>query len=115
MTNLLEKLKRELELGLPFMEGREKGKIVTEMKYTVKDFGYLKDKKNQTDYVCFITEENKELFYFGGGVVTDTFKKIEGILSKGELESLLSDGLHVVFHEQKSKDGFRTYVTMELV
>ena len=115
MTNLLEKLKKELESGLPFMEGRENGKLVCETPYTIKDFGYLRDKKTQQPYVCFIVDENKEKFFFGGSVLTDTFKKIEGILSEEELQQLLTEGLRVVFHEQKSKDNLRTYIVMELV
>lgn len=115
MSTLLDKLKKELEVGLPFMEGRENAKLVCEMPYTVKDFGYLRDKKNQQQYVCFITEENKDKFFFGGSVVTDTFKKIEGILTEEELQQVLSEGLKVVFHEQKSKDNLRTYIVMELI
>ena len=115
MTNLLKRLKKELETGLPFMEGRENGKITCEMKYTITDFGYLRDKKTQQPYVCFISKENEQKFFFGGSVVTDTFKKIEAILSSEELAQILNEGLQVVFHEQKSKDNLRTYIVMELV
>ena len=115
MTNLLERLKKELESGLPFMEGRKNAKIVCEMKYTITDFGYLRDKKTQQPYVSFIAKENDKNFFFGGSVVTDTFKKIEGILTEDELAEVLAEGLQVVFHEQKSKDNLRTYIVMELV
>lgn len=115
MNELLLKLKKELTNGLPFMEGREKGSLVCDVPFTVNNFGFLKDKNTQQPYVCFTIKEDETKFYFGGGVVTDTFKKIETILSEEELKSLLNDGLHVMFHEQRSKDNMRSYITMELI
>lgn len=115
MNNLLAKLKKELSIGLPFMEGREKGSLVCETPFTVNNFGFLKDKQTQQPYVCFTIKEDDTKFYFGGGVVTDTFKKIESILSDEDLESILNEGLHVMFHEQRSKDNMRSYMTMELI
>lgn len=115
MNELLLRLKKELSNGLPFMEGREKGSLVCEVPFTVNNFGFLKDKQTQEPYVCFTIKEDDTKFYFGGGVVTDTFKKIEGVLSEQELESILNEGLHVMFHEQRSKDNLRAYMVMELI
>lgn len=115
MNELLLRLKKELSNGLPFMEGREKGSLVCEVPFTVNNFGFLKDKKTQEPYVCFTIKEDDTKFYFGGRVVTDTFKKIEAVLSEQELESILIEGLHVMFHEQRSKDNLRAYMVMELI
>lgn len=115
MNNVLAKLKKEISNGLPFMEGREKGSLVCEVEFTVDNFGFLKDKQTQQPYVCFTIKEDDTKFYFGGGVVTDTFKKIESILSEDDIISLLNDGLHVMFHEQRSKDNMRSYTVMELI
>lgn len=115
MNELLLRLKKELSNGLPFMEGREKGSLVCEVPFTVNNFGFLKDKQTQEPYVCFTIKEDDTKFYFGGGVVTDTFKKIEAVLSEQELESILNEGLHVMFHEQRSKDNLRAYMVMELI
>lgn len=115
MNELLLKLKKELTYGLPFMEGREKGTLVYDIPLTVNNFGFLKDKNTHQPYACFTIKEDDTLFFFGGGVVTDTFKKIETILSEEELKTLLNDGLHVMFHEQRSKDNMRSYTIMELI
>lgn len=115
MNNVLAKLKKELTNGLPFMDDRDQGTLACDISLTVNNFGFLKDKNTQKPYVCFTTKEDDTKFYFGGSVVTDIFKKIETILSEEELKSLLNDGLHVMFHEQRSKDNMRTYMTMELI
>lgn len=116
IANILKKVKAELSAGLPFMEGREQGSIVTGHEFTIVEFGFLKDKEeNDREYACFLLKEDEKHFYFGGSVITDNLKKIQGVLSSEELAELMTQGLKVKFTKVLSQDKKREYMSMELV
>lgn len=115
ITEILKKVKAELSAGLPFMEGREKGSIVFDIPLTIEEFDFLTDNEKNEPYVCFLLREDKEHFYFGGGVVTEKLKAIKEILSDEELKTVKEAGLQVTFVKKKSKDKNREYTDMELI
>ena len=116
IQDILMRVKQELSAGLPFMEGREQGAIVTGIEFTVKEFGMLKDKEqNDREYACFLLEEDNEHFFFGGSVITETFQTLQRILSDEELKQLLDAGLRVKFEKKVSTEKNREYMTMDVL
>ena len=108
---LLKAIKDKLELTSPLMEGREKGSTVLNVPMTIIDWDYLTDHKKNEDYVVYIAKEDNENFYFGGGVATDKFKKIDAMGEK-VVASLKTIGIPVIFEEKTSKANNQKYNDM---
>lgn len=111
--SLQELIKKEFQAGLPFMDGREKGSLVTEAEVHITDFGFLKE-ENGEQYVAFNLKEDMEHFYFGGNVITEKMKTVENLLSEEQLEELKREGLKVKFIKKESKNK-RDYMDMEVL
>jgi hypothetical protein len=108
----LIKLAREITAsGLPFMEGKEKGELKEGETYKVKEYGYLESSENGETKQFVVIADDKH-FYFGGSIVTDNFKKLDGALNDGEIKELLTEGIEIKVAKRKSKGG-RTYTTCE--
>ena len=109
MLDLRNRVK-EFEVNLPLMEGREKGDLKSfyEDVVTIRDFGFLKDEK-QEDYVVFVIDEDKDNFYFGGMVLTDQLKKLS---EEGYQEEITKDGLPIRLTDRISK-GKKHYTHVE--
>ena len=108
----------EFKYSLPFMKGRVKGELkkLHGMVSTITDYGFLADEtKGEADetkgeaYVVFIVKERANEFFFGGHVLTDQLTQLE---AEGYRDSILAEGLPVLFDEKKSKNG-RNYTTVE--
>ena len=110
ITSIISKIKNELSGGIPFMEGREKADVTLNTIYTITDYGYLKAEDGE--YIVFVAKENDKNFYFGGSVITNKMKELEMLLSKEELEEILSEGIEVIFNQKVSKNK-RKYTTVE--
>lgn len=109
MKSLKERAK-EFSVRLPFMEGRDKGdlKKLNGIVSTICDFGFLNDENGEA-YVVFITKERAKEFFFGGQVLTD---QLSQLLTEGYYETIVAEGLPVLFGEKKSRNG-RSYTTVE--
>lgn len=103
---------KEFSILLPFMEGREKGDMerIMNTNVTIVDYGFLKDNANdvEKEYVCFVTKEDPQYFYFGGQVLTDNFKTLD---ADGYHDEIVAEGLPVKFEKKKSKNK-REYTTV---
>lgn len=113
MSNLKKSLKeraKEFSNLLPFMEGREKGdlKNLIGKTVTIREYGFMTD-ENQEEYVCFICDEDKKNFYFGGAVLTENMKDLD---SEGYGEEIFNEGLPTLFGKKMSKSK-REYTTIE--
>ena len=98
------------KVGFPFMEGKENGKLEENKIYTVNEFDYMNDEKG--DYIVFTVKEDDKHFYFGGQVLTDTFKKIE-LQYSNILDELLEEGIPFKATKKLSKNK-RQYTAIEL-
>lgn len=92
-----------------FMKGRESGKTadILGKKYTITDYAFLKDDKDE-EYAVFILDEIKDKFFFGGSVITKNLKAF----TDEEKSEIQKEGLPVLFREQKSKTTKRTYTAV---
>ena len=92
-----------------FMKGRESGKMgeILGKKYTIIDYDFLKDDKNE-EYAVFILDEIKDKFFFCGTVLTKNLKTF----TDEEKAEVQKDGLPVLFREQKSKTTKRNYTAV---
>ena len=110
VKELIAKIKEVTYNGLPFMEGKEKGELTMGKVYTITNYGYLTG--DDGDFICFITKEEPQEFYFGGSILTDSFNKLENTFSEDEMATLLNTGIEVVFTKKKSKNK-REYTACE--
>lgn len=102
----LKKLAKEVTAkGLPFMEGRENSELAMGEIVNINEIGYLDSKDGE--YVVFTTKENEECFYYGGSVVTEKIKELENKLSPKDFDTLLEEGLEVVFTSHVSSNKKR--------
>ena len=103
-NELMKKVQGVTNSGLPIMEGRETGDIegILEENVLVNnyEFGMSKD----GEYVAFTIEGNDTEFFFGGSVITETFKKLDAVLSEEEKEEILKQGLDIYIEEVKSEN-----------
>jgi hypothetical protein len=111
--NIQDLIKKEFQAGLPFMDGREKGSLVTEMEVHITDFGFLKEEETGEQYVAFNLKEDDNHFYFGGNIITEKMKTISNLLNDKQLEELQREGLKVIFIKRSSKNK-RDYMDMEV-
>ena len=111
MRKSLRDRAKEFSVQLPFMDGREKGetKELLGQVSTITEYGFLPN-ENGEPYVCFIVEERKGKFYFGGAVLTDRLTQLD---DEGYHEDVVEHGLPVLMTEQKAKKSNRTYTAVE--
>lgn len=114
MMSLKDKAK-SLQNTLPFMEGREKGEMdrIVDTTVTIRDYGFLMGEDEKTheekEYVCFIVDEDPQTFYFGGQVLTEAIKELDG---DGYREAITKEGLPALFGKKTSKSK-RAYTTVK--
>lgn len=109
MDNFFENL--NASGGIDFMDTYTKGDASTLIGKTVTilDFGFIKS-DDGGDYAVFITEEDKEHFFFGNSVLTDKLHLVENAGRKDEI------AMHpVTFTKQVSKKGPRKGKTYTMV
>jgi hypothetical protein len=104
---------KEFSILLPFMEGKDKGELdrIIDINVTIIDYVFLKytnDDGEEKDYVCFVTKEDPQHFYFGGQVLTDNMHELD---AEGYGEAIRKEGLPVQFSKKKSKNK-REYTTV---
>ena len=69
---------------------------------TVDDYGYLEG--NDGEYVVIAFQEYPQHFIYGGSVVTDAFKKLEGKIGTDNMGILIEHGLTFKLTELVSKN-----------
>lgn len=103
------------------MEGREKGEtadlIESDKIYTVDGAEYctISNENGSESVWVYTLKEEKKKFYFAGHVLKNIFNAIlqecEGDYE--EVSKLVEEqGFQVLFDEQKTRDGRRTYTTV---
>lgn len=112
LNELLEKVVGELEVGLPFMDGRTKSTLITETELTINNLGFLKG--DNGEYAVITFKEDDQQFYFGGSVVTEKLKKITSILGESQ-DEFLKQGLLKVKFVTKTSDKNRMYIDFDIV
>jgi len=107
MKSLKERLK-DFGSNLALMEGRTKGdcKELEGKIITISDYGFLTGTNGE--YVVFICKEIDDSFYFGGSVLTQSFRILD---DEGYRESILTEGVRLKLEEKRSKNG-RNYVSV---
>lgn len=110
MKSLRERAKEFSSLGLPFMEGREKGETdeLVGQESTIIDYGFLPNENGEA-YSVFIVKERAGKFYFGGEVLTDRLTQLE---KEGYGEAIRAEGLPILMTKKKSKNN-RYYTNVE--
>lgn len=111
-NNLLARLKEVMSNNLSFMDGREKSDQILNETITIIDYGFLTGDYGES--IVYITKEHTDVFFFGGSVLTEKFKELEGVLTKEEMEELMQMGVQIKLTEKKSKNN-RRYVSVELI
>ena len=105
INELINQAKEVTASGLPFMDGREpikvEGKILNNI-LTVDDYGYLEG--DDGEYVVIALKEYPQHFIYGGSVVTDAFKKLEGKIGVDNMGLLIEHGLTFRLSELVSKN-----------
>lgn len=99
--------------GIPFMDGREKGKeIPVGCIVNVDNYGFIKG--DNGDYVVLSLKEAPEHFFFGGQVVTEKFKQLDEELTVGDRKELEAEGVPIMltWKKAKGKNG-RDYMVVE--
>lgn len=112
LNDLKARLLTEVNNGLPFMDGREKGEITLNETMTIIDYGFMNGKDGE--FSCFITKEYNDHYFWGGQVLTEKLKKVEGAFTEGEIATLLEEGIQVLFSEKKSANR-RRYIDVEFI
>lgn len=109
MIKGLKERVQELGNNLPFMTGRTKGELkeLYHTPVTIREYGFLQDEKNE-EYVCFIVDEEKTKFYFGGMVLTTNFQDLD---KEGYSEDIKKEGLPILLGEKMGKNK-RAYTTV---
>lgn len=110
MKSLRERAKEFSALGLPFMEGREKGETdeLIGQETTICDYGFLPNENGEA-YSVFIVKERSSKFYFGGEVLTDRLTQLE---KEGYHDAIVAEGLPILMTKKKSKNN-RYYTNVE--
>lgn len=107
MNNLQELIKLAQGVTnnvLPIMEGRETGDIEGILNETVLVDNYEFGNSKDGEYVAFTIKDNDTEFFFGGSVVTETFKKLDCVLTHYQKQALLNNGLETYIEEVKSEN-----------
>jgi len=97
----------ELNSGIEFMQGRDKGEVSSLLGavVTIKNYDWLTDTKSKNEYLVFVIDEDDKNFYFGGQVLSEKFSKFDD----EDKQELITEGLPTILFERKSKNG-REYV-----
>ena len=92
IQELRKKVMEITEIGLDFMEGKEKIDIDTVINevLTVENFGYITTKLGEC--VVITVKEYPSNYIFGSSVITETFKKLTEKLSADEVTTLINEG-----------------------
>jgi hypothetical protein len=111
MKTSLKDRAKQLSNTLPFMETREKAdlKDLHGKEITVTDYGFLTG--DDGDFACFTIKEDKENFYFAGGVLTQHLKTFE---DEGYHAEIVKEGLKIKLYEKVSKNK-KTYTAVEFL
>ena len=109
-TEAMKARAKKFSAQLELMENRKKGDLQNLISETVTiiDYGFLKDEKG-SDYIVFITNEDKENFYFGGMVLTQNVKELDAEFFG---DTIRKEGLPCKFGEKRSKNKM-VYTTCE--
>lgn len=94
INDLINQAKEVTASGLPFMEGKEPIKVegnILNNTLTVDEYGYLEG--DDGEYVVIALKEYPKHFIYGGSVVTDAFKKLEGKVGIDNIAKLIEHGL----------------------
>lgn len=102
--DLFKKVQKITNSGLAIMEGRETGDIEEILNENVIVDNYEFGTSKEGEYVAFTIKGNDTEFFFGGSVVTETFKKLDDILSEEEKIELLEGGLDTYLERVKSEN-----------
>lgn len=105
INELINQAKEVTASGLPFMDGREPIKVegnILNNTLTVEDYGYLEG--DDGEYVVIALKEYPQHFIYGGSVVTDAFKKLEGKVGTDNMVKLIEHGLTFKLTELVSKN-----------
>ena len=108
IENLIKQAQEVTASGLPLMEGRENLEVSGEVlnnTLTVDDYGYLEG--DDGEYVVIALKEYPKHFIYGGSVVTDAFKKLEGKVGTDGMTALIEHGLTFKLNEMTSKNKRR--------
>lgn len=95
--------------GIPFMEGRDKGKLrdMTDRVLHIVDYGFIDGDHGRFAVIAFAEDEGK--FYFGNSILTEMLEEVD---EDGMREELAQEP--VVLTMRMSKDG-NEYMTFEFV
>ena len=93
INELRKKVMEITEIGLEFMEGREKIDIdvLIGQVLTVEEFGYITTKLGEC--VVITVKEHPHNYIFGSSVITETFRKLTEKLTTDEIATLINEGL----------------------
>ena len=108
IENLIKQAQEVTTSGLPLMDGRESLEVsgaILNNTLTVDDYGYLEGDDGQ--YVVIALKEYPKHFIYGGSVVTDAFKKLEGKVGTDGMATLIEHGLTFKLNEMTSKNKRR--------
>lgn len=114
MSNNVKKSLREraseFKVGLPFMEGKDKGEVseLFGTVNTINEYGFLPGENGEV-YAVFTVAERPGKFYFGGEVLTDRLSQLE---ADGYHDEIVAEGLPVLMNTKKSKSN-RNYTNVE--
>lgn len=110
--SIRERMLKEMNNELEFMNGREKGDQSLNTETTIIDYGYLNAEDGE--FICYLTKESDSEFFFGGSVLTEKFKKLEMMFTEEEIQEALKDGIEVIFEQKKSKNR-RNYIDVKFI
>jgi len=92
----------EIQSQSELMEGREKGDMAQLLNQYMTVVNYDFADGDNGLYSVLHFKELPELFFFGGGVITDQLKKLDG---EGFKDVIQKEGLPVKFESVKSKNN----------
>ena len=113
MKDIMNKAKEvaktfEME-GIPFMEGRrlatkDEMKDLFGVVLSIKDYGFING--DDGEYTVFIVEDEDDLFYASGQVLTQDLHTLEEEIGEDNFKTAVrEEGLEVLFGRKKSKNG----------
>lgn len=103
VNQILGNLKASISAeGIPFMEGREPGKLVPGEVVTIVDYGFINGEDGK--YSVFVVKEDEKHFFFGGLVFNQLFEGLD-FYSDEEIKAVLEHGIEVTTEVKKSKKG----------
>lgn len=116
MSTLLSRLKQLTSKGIALQEGKENIKVKTllDTPLTLADYGFLTDPKTNEEYVAIVVHEYPNNFFYGGSVVTDTFKKLGDEFTEEELVQVIEEGVTFTLRGKTSSNN-RDYIVIEFM